>query len=180
MSAQQSDRQASGTSEAISEGSARLWHSPGRMRHPFDRIAKLIGKKALGPCGPTVADDGISPETQLADLRHEPDPARTAERARLGLLGRLTAVLCLIEIYGHAPSAEEFRACLSKHLAFWRQRANKARTHNKQRKQKRQAPKAFVEPFLWILAAGAPKAILTKLKLEAAPGLAVGRLLLRR
>jgi hypothetical protein len=63
---------------------------------------------------PTVAHDGISPETQFADLRHEPDPARKAERARLGLLGRIAATLCLIEVYGHAPSAEEFRACLAK------------------------------------------------------------------
>jgi hypothetical protein len=89
------------------------------MRNRFDHLAKEIGRKALGPCGSTVAHDGISPETQFADLRHEPNPARKAERARLGLLGRISAALCLIEVYGHAPSAEEFRACLAKHLAFW-------------------------------------------------------------
>jgi hypothetical protein len=79
------------------------------MRNRFDHLAKQIGRKALGPSGPTVAHDEILPETQLADLRHEPDPARKAERARLGLLGRIASVLCLIEIYGHAPNAEEFR-----------------------------------------------------------------------
>ena len=89
------------------------------MRNRFDHLGKQIGQKALGPFGPTVAHDEISPETQQADLRHEPDPLRKAQRARLGLLGRIAATICLIEIYGHAPNAEEFRACLAKHIAFW-------------------------------------------------------------
>jgi len=76
------------------------------VRNRFDQLAKQIGQEALGPSGTTVASDEISPETQHADLRHEPDPAREPERARLGLLGRIAAVLCLIEIYGHAPNAE--------------------------------------------------------------------------
>ena len=49
------------------------------MRNRFDQLAKQIGKEALGPSGTTVAHDEISPETQHADLRHEPDPARAAE-----------------------------------------------------------------------------------------------------
>jgi hypothetical protein len=144
------------------------------MRNRFDQLAKQIGKEALGPSGTTVAHDEISPETQNADLRHEPDPAREAERARLGLLGRIAAVLCLIEIYSHAPDAEEFRACLAKHFAFWQQRVRKARTHNRKRKEKQQPPEAWVEPFLWIIAAGAPTAMLLKLKVEPAPGWPAG------
>jgi hypothetical protein len=144
------------------------------MRNRFDQLAKQIGKEALGPSGTTVAHDEISPETQHADLRHEPDPARGAERARLGLLGRIAAVLCLIEIYGHAPDAEELRACLTKHLAFWQQRARRARAHNKKRKEQQQPPEAWVEPFLWILAAGAPTALLLELALAPAPGWPAG------
>jgi hypothetical protein len=144
------------------------------MRNRFDHLAKQIGKEALGPSGSTVAHDEISPETQHADLRHEPDPARGAERARLGLLGRIAAVLCLIEIYGHAPNPEEFRACLAKHIAFWQDRARKARAHNKKRREKRQPRKAFAEPFLWIIAAGAPMAILTKLGPKPARGWPAG------
>ncbi len=75
------------------------------MRNRFDQLAKQIGQEALGPSGTTVARDEISPDAQHADLRHEPDPKREAERARLGLSGRLAAVVCLIEIYGHAPDA---------------------------------------------------------------------------
>jgi hypothetical protein len=133
------------------------------MRHRFDHLAKQIGKEALASSGITVAQDEISPETQHADLRHEPDPARGAERARLGLLGRLAAVLCLLEIYGHAPSADEVRACVSKHLAFWQQRARRARAKPKQ-------SEAFVEPFLWIITAGCPTAVLAGREFARAPG----------
>src|SRR5512132_1790342 len=114
------------------------------MRNRFDHLAKHIGEEALHSSGTTSVHDEISPETQHADIRHEPDPAREAERARLGLLGRLAAVLCLIEIYGHAPEPAEFRACLGKHIAFWQERARKA----KKRKRQQQRTEPFVEPFL--------------------------------
>jgi hypothetical protein len=134
------------------------------MRHRFDQLGKRIGREALGPSGPTAVHDEISPDAQHADLRHEPDPACAAERARLGLLGRIAAVLCLIEIYAHAPDGSEFRACLRKHLAFWQQRDRRANPRTKER-----APRAFAEPFLWIITAGVPTAILAKLELTAAP-----------
>ena len=139
------------------------------MRNRFDHLAKQIGQQALGPSGVTVASDEISPETLHADLRHEPDPARETERARLGLLGRLAAVLCLIEVYGHSPSGEELRACLAKHLAFWQQRIREARSKNQKRKNKHQAPEPLIEPSLWIITAGAPTAMLLKLKVDRAP-----------
>src|SRR6185436_18089306 len=118
--------------------------------------------------------DEIFPETLHADLRHEPDPARKIERERLGLLGRFAAILCLIEIYGHAPSADELRACLAKHIAFWQQRARKARADNKKREKKGQSPKPFTEPFLWVIAAGAPTDILAKLEVKPASGWPTG------
>jgi hypothetical protein len=77
---------------------------------------------------------------------------RQAERARLGLLGRLTVVDCFIEVYSDAPGAEELRACLTKHLASWQQRVR--------------VRDVSVAPFLWISAAGVPRPLLTKLKLE--------------
>ena len=138
------------------------------MRNRFDHLAKEIGKAALGPSGATSVHDEISPETQHADLRHEPDPARHAERRRLGLLGRIASGVCLIEIYGHAPSPEELRACLAKHLAFWQRRAREARAIARKRRARRQRPEPFVEPALWIIAAGAPKAVLQELGLEPA------------
>ena len=138
------------------------------MRNHFDHLSKQIGRGALGPSGATAVNDVINPETQYADLRHEPDPARQAERDRLGLLGRFASVACLIEVYSQAPSAEEFRACLSKHLASWQQRVRKARADRKKRPEP-SLPEDQVDPFLWIIAAGAPTTLLTKLKLEPAP-----------
>jgi hypothetical protein len=82
------------------------------MRNRFDHAAKEIGEAALSSSGTTVVNDEIHPETQYADLRHEPDPTRQMERERLGLLGRLAAFACLIEVYSQAPDAEAFRACL--------------------------------------------------------------------
>jgi len=85
---------------------------PSFMRNRFDHLAKQIGQKALGPSGTTVTQDAINPETQYADLRYEPNPARQEERDRLGLLGRFAATACIIEVYSEAPQAQEFRACL--------------------------------------------------------------------
>jgi hypothetical protein len=144
------------------------------MRNPFDKLAKQLGQEALGPCGLTVANAEISVETQYADLRHEPDPARTAERDRLGLLGRLAAEPCLIEVYSQAPSAEELRACLAKHLASWQQRARKARTENGKRKEQGLPPVAFVDSFLWIITAGVPVTLMAQLKLKRATGWPAG------
>ena len=66
-------------------------------------------------------------------------------------------MLCLIEVYGHAPGGAEFRACVGKHIAFWEERERDAR-------KKGQKPDAFIAPFLWILAAGRPEAVLAALK----------------
>lgn len=143
------------------------------MRTGFDQLAKRIGKSALGPSGLTVVHDEIHPDAQHADLRHEPDPARGAERARLGLLGRMAEVPCLIEIYAHPPDGEELRACLGKHIAFWQQRTRAARKARKRRGSRGQAGAAAVaavEPFLWVVAAGRPSALLTSLKFEPSRG----------
>jgi hypothetical protein len=144
------------------------------MRTRFDRLAKQIGEEALGRSGATVVHREISPETQYADLLHEPDPARDTERKRLGLLGRIAATPCLIEIYSRAPSDDEFRACLTKHLAFWQQRARRARADNEKRRRKRQRPRPFVAPSLWIIAAGAPATLTRKLGLRRVTGWPAG------
>ena len=119
------------------------------MRNRFDYLSKQLGEKTLGPSGTTVLNGPINPETQYADLRHEPDPARQAERARLGLLGRLAAVDCLIEVYSDAPSAAEFRACLTKHLASWQQRVREAcPDKHKHKPNEPPSPKEAVAPFV--------------------------------
>jgi len=140
------------------------------MHNPFDQLAKKVGKEALDASGRTVVQYEISRDAQHADILHDPDPARDAERAYLGLLGRIAAVLCLLEIYGHAPSGAEIRACLGKHFAFWEERDRKTRAHNKRRKEKQLPPEPLIEPFLWLIAAAASVPTMRKLKVEPAPG----------
>jgi hypothetical protein len=125
--------------------------SPDSVRNRFDQLAKQIGREALAPSGTTVVHDEIVPDAQHADLRHEPNPARTAERARLGLLGRLAERPCLIEVFSHAPDLAEVRGAIGKHLAFWQKRTRRAR---------RRSRRALGDPSLWILAAGRPDAVL--------------------
>ena len=147
------------------------------MRNYFDHLAKELGQAALGPTGITVVNDPITPETQYADLRYEPDPARQAARDRLGLLGRIAGSVCLLEVYSQAPSAEDFRACLAKHIAHWQQRARQARAAAKAATGRdpeatggeAPAPVAqVVDPFLWVIAAGTPTTLLTKLRMVPA------------
>ena len=138
------------------------------MHNPFDQLAKKVGKEALDASGVTVVQLEISRDAQHADLRHDPDPAREAERARLGLLGRMAARLCLIEIFGHPLDAAELRACLSKHFAHWNEGVQKSRAKNARRKQRGLLPEPSAEPFLWILAAAVSAPMLQKLKVDAA------------
>lgn len=144
------------------------------MHNPFDHLAKKVGKEALDPSGPTIVQYEISRDAQHADLRHDPDPVRGAERVRLGLLGRIAEVLCLIEIFGHAPDGAEVRACLSKHFAHWEECAVKARARNRRRKQKDLPPEPIVTPFLWIIVATVSAPILLDLEAKAAVGWPAG------
>jgi hypothetical protein len=155
----------------VSRRTLRLWRL---MRTYFDKFAKGIGEEALRPSGTTVAHDEITPQPQYADLRHEPDPAQQAVRDRLGLLGRLVDTVCLIECYSKAPGADAFRACLAKHFAFWQKLARKKPPDKQHSSDPEQPPDPFAAPFLWIIAAGAPTTLLTRLALAPAPGWPVG------
>jgi len=131
------------------------------MRHRFDKIGKSIGLQALRPCGHTVAQHEIAPETLHADLRHDPHPARDVERARLGLLGRIAGRPCLIEVFSGTPGEDEVLACLGKLIAFRLQRIRDARREAKKAAnpadRRTEAPAA---PFLWIITAGRPTSVL--------------------
>jgi hypothetical protein len=140
------------------------------MHNPFDHLAKKVGKEALDASGTTVVQYEISRDAQHADLRHDPDPTRQAERVRLGLLGRIAATLCLIEIYAHAIEGGELRACVGKHFAHWDECVRRTRARNRRRKEKGLPQEPVVEPSLWIIAATVSAPMLRKLKADRAPG----------
>jgi hypothetical protein len=150
------------------------------VRHIHDHIGKTIGQAALSLSGVTEIEAVIAPDARRADLRHEPDPAREAERALLGLLGRMASFLCLIELYSGAPDVDDALACLIKLLAFRQQRqreADRQREEHKERAQKEapgeslpSSPAPFVVPWCWIIAARRPAAALAMFGATPAPG----------
>jgi hypothetical protein len=133
------------------------------MRNRFDQLGKQIGKQALDLSGLTVAHDEISPDAHHADLRHEPDPTRGADRARLGLLGRLAAFLCLLELFSYAPDEDEVLACVGKLIAFRQKHARAFRQRRARNARGREGAETFIKPFVWIITAGRPTAVLTEL-----------------
>ena len=144
------------------------------MHNPFDQLAKQIGKEALDASGLTIVQREISRDAQHADILHDPDPTRGAERARLGLLGRMAEVLCLLEIFGHTLAGAELRACLGKHFAYWEERTRKARAPSRRRKMNEPRPGSLIEPFLWIVAADVSMPMRRTLDLKPAPGWPLG------
>src|SRR5580692_4834332 len=149
------------------------------MWNIFDHVGKTIGASALGPCGTTVMEAVIAPDPRRADLRHEPDPARDAERKRSGLLGRIASSVCIIELYSGAPTDDDAIICLGKLIAFRQQRqreADKEREAFKKRMEKEspgQKPptaKPFVNPVCWMIAARPPAAALSRFDATPATG----------
>src|SRR6185436_15122576 len=120
------------------------------MGNPFDQLGKKVGVRALDPSGPTAAQYEIHANARQADLRHEPDPARDAERARLGLLGRLASVPCLIELFSGAPGEEQVVDCVGKLIAYAQERRREARRGREPRKGR------TLKPVLWIITARRP------------------------
>jgi hypothetical protein len=130
------------------------------MHNRFDQLGKTLGLEALAPSGRTVAHDEIAPNAHHADLRHGPHPAHGAERARLGLLGRIASVPCLIELFSGAPHEDEALACAGKLIAF----------RQKRRRDSRKKPHVFVRPFMWIVTARRPTSVLAALAAVRARG----------
>jgi post-segregation antitoxin (ccd killing protein) len=144
------------------------------MRHLHDHIGKTIGHAALSLSGPTEVEAVIAPDARRADLRHDPDPARDAERALLGLLGRMASFVCLLELYSGAPDVDDGIACLMKLIAFRQQRqreADRQREEWKERlsKEPLPPPATFVSPRCWIVAARHPVAALAMFGATLAP-----------
>jgi hypothetical protein len=141
------------------------------MRNLFDHLGREIGLSALGPCGLTVPEDVLAPDARRADLRHEPAPERAAERARLGLLGRIASIPCLIELYSGAPDEDDALACLGKLIAFQQRRQREARKMRRELEKRGEPPSELsVRPLGWIITARRPASVLARLPATRATG----------
>ncbi|MFO0759588.1 MAG: hypothetical protein U0359_24055 [Byssovorax sp.] len=117
------------------------------MHDLYDNFGKAIGASALVHSGNTEIEPVLAPDARRADIRHDPDPTKDAEREKLGLLGRIAAVVCLIELYSGAPTGEDALACLTKLLTFRQQRRRDAE-RARDGERKRLAQESPDEPSL--------------------------------
>ena len=138
------------------------------MRNFRDQLDKGLLQNWLRPAGTALIDYPVAGQKQEADVWFEPDPARVAERRRLGVLGRMVGRgPCLIEPFSRAPGVFAVEDCVRKQLAISYNRAMEARTARP--KRKRQA-----RPHLWILATGEPEQVIREHELRPMPGWPAG------
>jgi hypothetical protein len=98
------------------------------MATPFDSLAKEVLDLLLHDLGRLETEVEVAAlPSQRADVRFVPDPSRDAERRALGLLGRMTDTVVLLEAFHEAPDVEEVRACLRKILNHLHARSLSAR-----------------------------------------------------
>ena len=114
-----------------------------RMRTVFDQGAKQLLRASIVPAGNVHTDAEVSHDVQRIDVLFEPDPARRAALAGLGLLGRLAAGTTLFEPFHKTPGVRALVGCLRKVLAF---------DHARLRKTGRKRLPGS-RPMMWVLSA---------------------------
>ena len=118
------------------------------MRNRFDQLAKQLLQTLLASCGSVEIEHEVTASPQSIDLTFVPDLAHGAQRGRLGLLGRLASNPSLFEPFSGAPGLAEVRGCVRKQLTWHHGLSLVGRG-------------ADEPPWLWVLAAGEPRQVLT-------------------
>jgi hypothetical protein len=130
---------------------------------PHDQLAKRYLEEFLAPLGKVERQYEVPGEAKQVDVWFVPE--RPGEQADLGILGRMTQGMCLLEAFRNGPTRAEIRTCLLKLLWV-------------QEDQQRQAAQSLAEPALprlWILAATVSQPVLTEsgglVKVDWLPGI---------
>ncbi|HWO18489.1 MAG TPA: hypothetical protein VNO30_06920, partial [Kofleriaceae bacterium] len=97
------------------------------MYQPFDQFAKSLLRDALCRACTAETEVEVLAATQKIDVYTTPDPARAAERARMGLLGELAAQPCLFEPFHDTPTLRQVRRCLNKQHTWHHELERRAR-----------------------------------------------------
>jgi len=92
-----------------------------------DQFCKNVLRDALSLASAAETEVEVLAATQKIDVYSVPDPARHAERARMGMLGELSAVPSMFEPYHDTPSFRQVRACLRKQLTWAHELERRAR-----------------------------------------------------
>ncbi|WP_438016711.1 hypothetical protein WMF18_38885 [Sorangium sp. So ce315] len=117
-----------------------------------------------------VAKVEVLAATQKIDVFSVPDPAREAERARMGLLGELAAEPSLFEPFHGTPSLRQVRRCLRKQLTWHHELERRARAAAGSAaldEDTEPQPQAAVDfPALVVIGRGRPETVLDAYRCE--------------
>ncbi|KYF55067.1 hypothetical protein BE08_20245 [Sorangium cellulosum] len=97
------------------------------MHNRSDQFAKSLLRDGLSLVTAAQTEVEVLAATQKIDVFSVPDPAREAERARMGLLGELAAEPSLFEPFHGTPSLRQVRRCLRKQLTWHHELERRAR-----------------------------------------------------
>jgi hypothetical protein len=97
------------------------------VHHPHDGFAKNLLRDALSRACASETEVEVLAATQRIDVYTIPDPARAAERARMGLLGELADAPCLFEPFHDTPTLGQLRRCLNKQHTWHHELERRAR-----------------------------------------------------
>ncbi|WP_437953390.1 hypothetical protein WME98_23975 [Sorangium sp. So ce296] len=145
------------------------------MHNRSDQFAKNMLRDGLSLVSAAETEVEVLAATQKIDVYSVPDPARDAERARMGLLGELAAEPSLFEPFHGTPSLHQVRRCLRKQLTWHHELERRARAAagavvpDEDADAPTQPPVAF--PALVVISPGRPETVLDAYRCERAqPG----------
>ena len=158
------------------------------MWSKFDQLSKGVLSRALAPVGRVATQHEIVGGVQAADVWFEPaagpglETELEAERARLGVLGRMAAEPCLIEPFHATPSVGDVLDCVNKQTSLrgMLRRASAREQTDAEASQQTDAAASQQSdatpwpdeqvPRLWILSAGRPERVMQAFELVPMDG----------
>jgi hypothetical protein len=142
------------------------------MRQPFDQLAKRLLRAVFGLAGAVENQHEIAADALEIDTWFKLDPARAAERERMGLLGRmLDEPSAVFEAYHGAPGLPEYRTAVLKQLTLDHLQALEAAKEPRENDAPLVLPPC---PRLWLLCAGRPKGVLEQYDFQPIPSFPEG------
>ena len=97
------------------------------MHNPHDQLVKNLARDSLSRVSTAEIEVEVLAAAQKIDVYTVPDPARSADRAEMGLLGELTADPTMLEPYHKTPGLRLVRHCLRKQLTWHHELERRAR-----------------------------------------------------
>jgi hypothetical protein len=120
---------------------------------PFDQMSKQYLEEFLEPFGSVQRQYEVPGEAKFVDVWFVPNQAAETTTADLGILGRMTRGMCLLEPYRNAPTRTEVRVSVMK-LVWVQEDERRKAEQDEQRLNEDNLPK------LWILASTVSQPVL--------------------